>query len=274
MKADAVVVITGASSGIGLECAREFFRQGCRIVMASRSLKELEGIQHELDPEGKRILVIQTDVTKEEECKELIQKAVGKFGRIDVLINNAGITMRALFNDVDIDVLKQLMDVNFWGMVYCTKYALPYLLESKGSIVGMSSVAGYKGLPTRSGYAATKFAMEGFLETLRIENRRTGVHVLIARPGFVATNIRNKMMSANGTMQGVSHKDEAKSMSAAEVSREIFKAVKKRKSYMILSSTAILSFWLNKFFPALVDRLVFKHVFEEKDSPLKNYHTK
>ncbi len=271
MKADAVVVITGASSGIGMECAREFFSQGCRLVLAARNENALKILQHELDEKGNRTIIVKTDVTKEDSCKHLIEQAVSHFGGIDILINNAGITMRALFNDVDLSVFRQLMDVNFWGMVYCTKYALPHLLKSKGSIVGMSSVAGYKGLPTRSGYSATKFAMEGFLETLRIENRRTGVHVLIARPGFVATNIRNTMLSASGTEQGISHKDEAKSMSASEVAKRIYIAVNKRKPYMILSSTAILSFWLNKFFPTFVDRLVFRHVFNEKDSPLKKY---
>jgi short-subunit dehydrogenase len=165
-------------------------------------------------------------------------------------------------------VLHQLMNVNYWGMVYCTKYALPHLLRSKGSVIGMSSVAGYKGLPTRIGYSATKFAMEGFLETLRIENMKTGLHVLIARPGFVATNIRNTMLAADGSEQGESHKDEARSMTPAEVGRHLVKAVKKRKAYMLLSSTSVLSFWLNKFFPYLMDRLVYQHVAAEKGSPL------
>ena len=268
MKADAVVVITGASSGIGMACARAFYEKGCRLVIAARNLDPLRQLQHELDSSAERIFIVRTDVSFEEDCQELIRFTIEKFGRIDVLINNAGITMRALFKDVDLSVLRKVMDVNYWGMVYCTKYALPWLLESKGSVIGMSSVAGYKGLPTRSGYSASKFAMEGFLETLRIENRKTGLHVLIARPGFVATNIRNRMLGADGNEQGASHKDEAKSMTADEVSGHILKAVIKRKNYMLLSSTSILAFWLNKFFPLLVDRLVFQHVKSEKDSPL------
>jgi len=269
MKADAVVVITGASSGIGMACAHAFYANGCRLVIASRNLDPLLDIQRKLDPSAQRVFVLRTDVSVEEDCRKLILFTIEKFGRIDVLINNAGITMRALFKDVELSVLKKVMDVNYWGMVYCTKYALPWLLESRGSVIGMSSVAGYKGLPTRSGYSASKFAMEGFLETLRIENRKTGLHVLIARPGFVATNIRNRMLAADGTEQGESHKDEAKSMTAEEVSRHILKAVVKRKNYILLSSTSILSFWLNKFFPLLVDRLVYQHVATEKDSPLK-----
>lgn len=269
MKTNDVIVITGASSGIGLECARYFFQSGCRVVAAARNFEALTNLQKDLDSSAERVLIYKMDVTQEQECAMLIQATIQKFGQIDVLINNAGITMRALFKDVDLNVLKQLMNVNFWGMVYCTKYAMPYLLESKGSVVGMSSVAGYKGLPTRSGYSATKFALEGFLESLRIENRNTGVHILIARPGFVATNIRNTMLAADGTEQGESHKNEENSMSANEVAKQLFVAIDNRKSYMILSSTAILSFWLNKFFPAWVDKLVFRHVQKEKDSPLK-----
>jgi short-subunit dehydrogenase len=269
MKENAVVVITGASSGIGLACAREFFKQGCRLVIASRNKESLNALQDELNPDHKRILVVQTDVSKEADCKALIDSTIDYFGQLDILINNAGITMRALFRDVNIQVLKQLMDVNFWGMVYCTKYAMPHLLASKGSVVGLSSVAGYKGLPTRTGYSASKFAMEGFLETLRIENLNTGLHVLIARPGFTATNIRNTMLNAEGFEQGESHMDEERSMTPDQVAKSIFRAVNKRKNYMLLSSTAKLSFWINKFFPLFVDKMIFRHVANEKDTPLK-----
>jgi len=269
MKDSAVVVITGASSGIGLACAREFYKNGCRIVIASRNREALIALRDELNPDQKRVLVVRTDVSKEADCKALIEATIQHFGKLDILINNAGITMRALFKDVSIQVLKQLMDVNFWGMIYCTKFAIPHLLKSKGSVVGMSSVAGYKGLPTRTGYSASKFALEGFLETLRIENLTTGLHVLIARPGFTATNIRNTMLDAEGQQQGESHMDEERSMTPEEVARNIYKAVRKRQNYMLLSSTAKLSFWINKFFPLFVDRMVFKHVAGEKGTPLK-----
>lgn len=269
MKSTEVVVITGASSGIGLACVKAFFAAGYTIVAASRSIDVLKSIGEELNPEGNKYASFKADVSIEEDCERLIEYAVKRFGRIDILINNAGITMRALFEEIDLKVMKQIMDVNFWGVVYCTRYAMPYLLESKGIIVGMSSVAGYKGLPTRSGYSASKFALEGFLESLRIENLKKGLSVLIARPGFVATNIRNTMMSADGTQQGISHKDEGRSMLPEDVASNLLIAVKKRKRTMILSSTALLSFWLNKFFPAYLDKLVFNHVASEKDSPLK-----
>ncbi|MEX0635512.1 MAG: SDR family oxidoreductase [Ferruginibacter sp.] len=270
MKSSEVVVITGASSGIGLACVNAFFKAGYKVVAASRSLDILEKTGLELDPTGERYFSVKADVAVENDCKNLIQETIDRFGRIDVLINNAGITMRALFEETDLKVMKQIMDVNFWGVVYCTRYAMPYLLKSKGIIVGMSSVAGYKGLPTRSGYSASKFAVEGFLEAIRIENLKKGVSILIVRPGFVATNIRNTMMSADGTQQGISHKDEGKSMQPEEVASHLLIAVKKRKRTMILSMTAILSFWLNKFVPAYVDKQVFRHVANEKDSPLKD----
>lgn len=269
MKPDDVVVITGASSGIGLELARVYYAAGYSLSLAARSGDKLKELQQSLDPKGKRVLVTVTDVSVEEECKRLIDRTLETFGRIDVLINNAGVTMRALFKDVDLKVLRQIMEVNFWGAVYCTHYAMPALLKSKGSVVGLSSVAGYKGLPTRSGYSASKFALEGFLETLRIENLNTGVHVLIARPGFTATNIRNTMMDAKGDSQGESHKDEKKSLLPEAVAKGIFKAMKKRRPYLLMSTTAILVFWLNKFFPSWVDRQMYKHVAAEKDSTLQ-----
>lgn len=269
MKQKTVVVITGATSGIGLACAQQFFAKGAQLALCARNFEDLKKLQNQLDTTGQNVLIQQVDVAKQNECEKFIAETINKFGQIDILINNAGITMRALFSEVNLDVLKKLMDVNFWGSVYCTKFAMPYLLKSKGSIVGMSSVAGYKGLPTRSGYSASKFALEGWLESLRIENLKTGVHVLIARPGFTATNIRNTAMNAQGTAQGESHKDEAQSMSADEVAKHVIQAIEKRSNYLLLTSNAHLTFWFNKFIPQWVDRQVFKFVAKEKDSPLK-----
>ena len=154
-----VVIITGASSGIGLACAREFAAQGSKIVMAARSIEKLKEVENELRNNGTEVISVQTDVSKEDDCRRLIEETVQAFGKIDILINNAGISMRANFLDVELDVLRRLMDVNFWGTVYCTKYALPYILKEKGSVVGVSSIAGYLGLPGRTGYSSSKFAM-------------------------------------------------------------------------------------------------------------------
>jgi short-subunit dehydrogenase len=269
LKPNKVVLITGASSGIGLALSKLFVSEGYRVCLAARSFEKLVEIQRDINPEKDRTHIVKTDVSLPVECEQLVKQTVSFFGGIDILIHSAGITMRALFGQVDLSVLHKIMDVNFWGTVYCTHYAMPELLKSKGTVVGISSVAGYKGLPTRSGYSASKFALEGFLETLRIENLKTGVHVLIARPGFTATNIRNTMMDGYGQEQGISHKDEAHSLLPERVAIGIFKAIKNRKAYLLMGSTAKLTFWLNKWFSNWVDKQVYKHVAAEKDSPLK-----
>jgi short-subunit dehydrogenase len=260
-----VVIITGASSGIGKALAFEFARRGAKVVAASRS-----GVS---DPElfkiSSGILDVRTDVTKESDCEVLIQKTIEKFGRIDILINNAGISMRALFAEVNLGVIRQLMDTNFWGMVYCTKYALPYLLASKGSLVGVSSIAGYKGLPGRTGYSASKFAMQGFLEVVRIENLKKGLHVLIACPGFTASNIRNVALSKDGTSQGETPLDEEKLMTAGEVARRIVQAIEKKKDRLILTTQGKLTVLLNKFFPKFMDKMVYNHMAKEPNSPFR-----
>ncbi len=156
---DKVIIITGASSGIGLACAREFAQRGAALALAARSIDKLETIQKELQAGGAKVIIVKTDVSLEEDCMHLVDETVKTFGRIDILVNNAGISMRAAFADTEIKVLKTLMDINFWGTVYCTKYALPWLLKTKGSVVGISSIAGFMGLPGRTGYSASKFAM-------------------------------------------------------------------------------------------------------------------
>ena len=174
-----VVIITGASSGIGKALVYEFAKRGAKIAMGARNLDELHKIETDLKSRGVDALSVQTDVTREADCKNLIEKTVERFGKIDILVNNAGISMRALFEDLELDVIRRLMDVNFWGTVYCTKFALPYILKAKGSLVGIISVAGFLGLPGRTGYSASKFAVRGFLNTLRVENLKKGLHVLV-----------------------------------------------------------------------------------------------
>ena len=260
-----VVIITGASSGIGKALAREYARNGASLVLASRTAARDEY----LDNTGSEVLYVTADVSREEDCRELISAAIARFGRIDLLINNAGISMRALFSEVELSVMHQLMNTNFWGTVYCTRYALPWLLESKGSVVGVSSIAGYKGLPGRAGYSASKFAMQGFLEVLRIENRKKGLHVLIACPGFTASNIRQTALSKDGSMQGETPLDESKLMSAELVARHIRSAVENRKERLVLTTQGKLTVLLNKFFPKIVDKLVYDHMAKEPNSPFK-----
>jgi short-subunit dehydrogenase len=264
-----VVVITGASSGIGLAMVNEFATRGAKVVLAARTIEKLDEISKDLNAKGHESLVVKTDVSIENDCKNLITQTINKFGKIDILINNAGISMRAIFEEVDLAVLRQLMDINFWGTVYCTKYALPYLLKEKGSVVGVSSIAGFKGLPARTGYSASKFAMQGFLETLRIENLNQGLHVLIAAPGFTASNIRKTALAKDGSMQGETPLKEDKLMSSEEVAMHVANAVEKRKRTLILTTQGKMIVFLNKFFPKMMDRMVYNHMAKEPNSPIK-----
>ncbi|MBE0650057.1 MAG: SDR family oxidoreductase [Bacteroidales bacterium] len=263
------VVITGASSGIGKALAYEFAARGSKVVMGARNVDQLKEIAEDIRQQGGEVAFAQTNVTVEDECKNLIDLAVKNFGQVDVLINNAGISMRALFNDADVSVIKRLMDVNFWGTVYCTKSALPHLLKNKGSVVAVSSIAGIKGLPGRTGYSASKFAIHGFMESLRIENLKTGLHVLMAYPGFTSSNIRNAALVADGKEQGNSPLDEGKIMSAEEVAKHIYKAVKNKKTSLVLTTQGKLTVFLSKFFSSVLDKIVFNHMAKEPDSPFK-----
>jgi short-subunit dehydrogenase len=266
---DKVVIITGASSGIGKALAIEMASRGARVVLAARSGEMLALLAAELVENGTQAVVVQADVSVEADCRKLVDTTVQTFGRIDVLINNAGISMRALFRDADLSVLRKLMEINFWGTVYCTKFALPYLLQSKGSVVGVSSIAGFKGLPGRTGYSASKFAMHGFLETLRIENRKTGLHVMIACPGFTASNIRKTALVGDGSQQGESPRDEEKMMTAEEVARRIADGIATRKKILVMTTQGKITVLLNKFFPFFMDKLVYNHMAKEPDSPFK-----
>ena len=271
-----VAIITGASSGIGLAAAKEFAAQGSFLALAARNKEKLDSLVAQLDAEygktddGKeKFIAVATDVTKEEDCRNLVEKCASHFGKIDILVNNAGISMRAMFRDLDLSVIKSMMDVNFWGTVFCTKYALPWLLKSKGSVVGVISIAGFKGLPARTGYSASKFAIYGFLDTLRVEHLHDGLHVMIFAPGFTSSNIRNVALVADGTRQGETPRDEEKMMSAEAVAKRLAKGIKKRKSQIILTPIGKLTVFLNKFFPRLVDRLEYDYMKKEPNSPLK-----
>lgn len=266
---DKVVVITGASSGIGLALVHEFADQGAKIAMGARSEDKLIELHNNLLTKGIESVFSVTDVSKQDDCKRLIDAAIAKFGRIDILICNAGISMRALFDDVEISVLQKLMDTNFWGTVYCCKYALPYIQSSRGSIVGVSSVAGIHGLPARTGYSASKFAMQGFLETIRIENLKKGVHVMIAAPGFTASNVRLSALAANGASQGESPRDESKMMSAEEVAHRIAKGISQRKRTLLMEFNGRATSFIKKFAPGFLDKMFYSHMAKEPDSPLK-----
>lgn len=267
---DKVIIVTGASSGIGKACAEEFAKRGAHLVLAARQYVTLCEITADLEKRyGIKALAVQTDVSKEEDCQLLIKQALTTFNKIDILINNAGLSMRALFNELDLSVLKNLMDVNFWGTVYCTKYALPEILKTKGSVVGISSIAGYRGLPGRTGYSSSKFAMNGFMESLRTELLKTGVHVMVACPGFTASNIRVTALSKDGASHGETSMEEGKMMSADTVAGLIADGIVARKRTLIMTGQGKLTVWINKLLPGLADKLVFNHFTKEKNALIK-----
>ena len=264
-----VVVITGASSGIGEAMAREYSKMGAKVVLGARREEELRRVADEIKAAGGEVAYAACDVVSEEGCKRLIDTAIDNFGGIDVLICNAGLSMRALFDECDLKVLHRLMDVNFWGTVNCTKYALPWLQKSKGSLVGISSVAGIHGLPGRTGYSASKYAMTGFLDTIRVENLKKGLHVMTACPGFTASNVRFSALTADGTQQGETPRNEAKMMTPEQVAHIVARGIHRRKRLCLMEWEGRGTHLLKKFFPALVDRLFYAAMAKEPDSPLK-----
>jgi len=258
-----VVIITGGSSGIGLALAEKFGNAGSKILITGRNPEGLNKAVTDLRAKGIIISALQADVSKEEDNKAMAEEAVRLYGSIDILINNAGISMRALFEEVDMQVLKRVMDINFFGVLFATRACLPEIKRNKGSIVGISSIAGYRGLPGRTGYSASKFALNGFLEVLRTELLNTGVHVLTACPGFTASNIRIKALTKGGVAQGESPRAEEKMMTAEECANHIYNAVVKRKRTLILTTQGKFTVWLNKWWPTLTDKLVYETMAKE-----------
>jgi short-subunit dehydrogenase len=260
---DKVVVITGGSEGIGKAMVELALNSGAKVATCSRNHDKLYLLQT-LYP-GKPLLIEVADVSKEAECKRFIDHVINHFGGIDILINNAGISMRAEFKDVDTEVIKKVMEINFFGTVYCTKYSLNSIISRKGTVVGVSSVAGYRGLPGRTGYNASKFAMQGFLEALRVEMMQTGVHVMWVCPGFTASNIRSAALQKDGTAQGYSTLDEKGLMSAAECALITYEAIGKKKRTLVYTFEDKRTIFLSKFLPGVTDKLVNKFFYKNGD---------
>ena len=264
---DKVVVITGASSGIGRAMALEFAAQGSQVLLASRNLERLEDVKKECQKFNVKAELVQCDVSIKEDCQKLALKSEEIFGRTDVLINNAGISMRSLFSEMDPDVFKQVMDINFMGTVYCTRFLIPEIIKRKGWVLGVSSIAGYRGLPGRTAYSASKFAMNGFLESLRTENLKTGLNVLTVCPGFTASEIRKRALTGDGSTQAESPREEQKMMQPEEVAQFTIKAMKQGKKQLILTRQGKLTVLMNRFFNSMMDKIVFNHMSKEPGSP-------
>ena len=251
-----VIIITGASEGIGRALALALSLYAPKLTLAARNTERLQELANECQKAGAHTLVIPTNVTQMNDCELLIEKTVAQFGQIDVLINNAGATMWATLEEVqDLSIFERLMQVNYLGSVYCTKFALPYLKQTKGQIVALSSVAGLTGIPTRTGYAASKFAMIGFFESLRIELDGTGVDVTIIAPDFVQSKIHERALGANGQSLGTNRLEGKNILSAESCAAMIIKAMKTRQRLVITSLRGRLGRWVRLFAPRFIDRI-------------------
>lgn len=258
-----VIIITGASDGIGAEMARQLAVQGKEIalVLAARNLAMLDKVAADCAALGAQTLTVTTDVGIQAQCKHLVEATIARFGRIDALINNAGRSAQALFEDVDdLGWYEDLMRVNLWGSVWCTHAALPYLKASKGSIVAVSSLAGLVGVPGRSAYGATKFAMTGFFESLRAELKSAGVSVTTAFPGVVATRIRHHGYNAQGGMLGTSGLKEDDAMPVEECARLILDGMHGRRREVVMTAKGKLGRLLKLIAPGMVENMALRAV--------------
>ncbi len=257
--ANKVVVVTGGSEGIGKGLVNLLLVKGARVATCGRYYEKLYNLQ--TAHSGKPLHIATADVSKEGDCQQFIASVIKTFGTIDILINNAGVSMRALFKDVEFETLHTVMNINFWGTVYCTKFALNEIIKNKGTIIGVSSVAGFRGLPGRTGYSASKFALNGFLEALRTEVMGDGVNVMWVSPGFTTSNIRNVALDKDAKPQKENPMDEDKMMSAEQCAIDILKAIEKNKRSAVFTFLGLRTMLMNRFFPSLTDKLIRKFYF-------------
>jgi short-subunit dehydrogenase len=255
-----IVVITGGSDGIGKALVEQFLTLGAKVATCGRNADKLAHLVAE--NLGRELFTMQVDVVNQQQDETFIQAVLDKWGGIDILINNAGISMRALVSEVSIETLKNVMDINFWGTVYTTKAALPAVQKANGVIVGVSSIAGFRGLPGRSGYSASKYALNGWLEALRTELFGSGTHVMWVCPGFTSSNIRNAALNKDAQAQGESPMDEGAMMSSEACAQHIIHAIAKRKRTLVLTFTGKRTVFMNKFFPAWADKLAYHFFFK------------
>lgn len=264
-----VIVITGASDGIGAEMARQLSAahkdQGA-LVLAARNESALQAVAAQCRASGAQALVVKTDVSIEAECRALVAATVKAYGRVDALVNNAGMSAQALFSDVkaeDLAWYETLMRINHWGSVWCTHAALPHLKASRGSIVAVASLAGLVGVPGRTAYSATKFAMTGFFEALRAELKGAGVSVTTAYPGVVATQIRYRGYDASGRPAGASGLKEDDAMPVEECARLIIEGMDRREREVVMTAKGRLGRWMKLLAPGLVERMALAALKDE-----------
>ena len=260
---DKTVVVTGASSGIGRALCLEVAGERPRLVLAARDVAALEAVAAECRARGAEALVVPTDVSSEAACRALVARAVERFGGIDVLVGNAGMTMWARFDELeDLSVVERLMRVNYLGCVWLTRHALPHLKASQGRIVIVASVAGLTGVPERTGYAASKHALFGFFDSLRIELKGAGVSVTMIAPDFVVSGIHRRALGPDGRPLGASPIKESKVLSAEDCARMIARAAARRRRLLITSFRGRIGRFVRLVAPGLIDRIAAQAIRE------------
>lgn len=254
-----VVIITGASSGIGEQIAMKLAEQGAWLVLAARDADKLQEVANSCSHLGAKVIVVPTDVSDKTQCQKLIERTIEKYGRIDTLINNAGFAVAAKFTHMtDLSVFERIIQVNFLGGVYCTHYALPYLIKSRGRLVAVSSLRGKLPSGTADGYGASKHAMAEFYASLRNELSETGVSVTVIYPSWVKTGITGRALKADGTKKGEVSVHENNGMPADRCAKIIVAAAGRRKREVVMTLEGKLGLWLRLIAPSLVDRILKK----------------
>jgi short-subunit dehydrogenase len=253
------IVVTGASDGIGAELARQLAAPGVSLALAARSEDRLAEIRKQCEAKGAQAIVVRCDVSREPDCRNLVEVAARELGGIDILVNNAGVSGHAMLEEVtDFAWYEQMMRVNYFGTLWCTRHALPHLKASKGLVVGVCSLAGKHGIPGRTAYSPSKSAQAAFLEAVRIELLGTGVDVTVVYPGVVLTSIRVNGYGADGKPAGKSGLEEKGAMTVEECARQIAGAMASRQRELIMTTQGKLGRWVKLIAPGLVDRMALR----------------
>lgn len=258
-----MVVVTGGTNGIGRAMVEQLLDAGARVATCGRSIDKLYSLQRA--NAGRPLHAVLADISKPADCEVFIQQAMQQLGPIDIIINNAGISMRAEFKEVSLKTMDLVMATNFMGAVHCTRHAMASIVERKGDIVAVSSIAGYRGLPGRSAYSASKWALRGWMESLRTELLDSGVNVICVSPGFTATNIRRTALNKDAIAEGETHMNEAALMQPDECAIKILNAVAARRRGLLITLQGWITVTTNTLFPKLADRLTRNYYYKNNE---------